>query len=44
MDLVDFKTDEEFRSAAPYKRQLGLYALAVEKALSTPVSAFLVRI
>ena len=42
--LVDFKTDEEFRSAAPYQRQLGLYALAVEQACSTPVEAFLVRI
>jgi ATP-dependent helicase/nuclease subunit A len=42
--LVDFKTDEEFRSAAPYQRQVGLYALAVEKALSTSTSAFLVRI
>jgi ATP-dependent helicase/nuclease subunit A len=42
--LVDFKTDEEFRSAAPYQRQIGLYALAVEKALSTSVSAFLVRV
>ena len=42
--LVDFKTDEDFRSAANYQRQVGLYALAVEKALSTPVSPFLVRI
>jgi ATP-dependent helicase/nuclease subunit A len=42
--LVDFKTDEEFRSAAPYQRQVGLYALAVEKAMSTSVRAFLVRI
>jgi len=42
--VVDFKTDEEFRSTAPYQRQVGLYALAVEKAVSTPVSAFLVRI
>ncbi|HUP39617.1 MAG TPA: UvrD-helicase domain-containing protein [Vicinamibacterales bacterium] len=42
--LVDFKTDEEFRSAAPYQRQLGLYALAVGQAFSTPVSAFLIRI
>jgi ATP-dependent exoDNAse (exonuclease V) beta subunit len=42
--LVDFKTDEEFRSAALYQRQVGLYALAVEKALSTSVSAFLVRV
>ncbi len=42
--LVDFKTDEEFRSAPPYQRQVGLYALAVGQAFSTPVSAFLVRI
>ena len=42
--LVDFKTDEEFRSAAPYQRQVGLYALAVEKACSAPVEAFLVKI
>jgi ATP-dependent helicase/nuclease subunit A len=42
--LVDFKTDEEFRSAAPYQRQLGLYALAVEQACSTSVAAFLVKI
>jgi ATP-dependent exoDNAse (exonuclease V) beta subunit len=42
--LVDFKTDEEFRSAAPYQRQLGLYALAVEQACSTSVEAFLVKI
>jgi ATP-dependent exoDNAse (exonuclease V) beta subunit len=42
--LADFETDEEFRSAAPYQRQVGLYALAVEKALSTSVSAFLLRI
>jgi ATP-dependent exoDNAse (exonuclease V) beta subunit len=42
--LVDFKTDEEFRSAAPYQRQLGLYALAVEQACSAPVEAFLVKI
>jgi ATP-dependent exoDNAse (exonuclease V) beta subunit len=42
--LLDFKTDEEFRSAAPYQRQVGLYALAVGQAFSTPVSAFLVKI
>jgi len=42
--LVDFKTDEEFRSAAPYQRQLGLYALAVEHSCSTAVEAFLVKI
>jgi ATP-dependent exoDNAse (exonuclease V) beta subunit len=42
--LVDFKTDEEFRSAAPYQRQLGLYALAVEEACSTSVDAFLIKI
>ena len=42
--LVDFKTDEEFRSAAPYQRQLSLYALAVEEACSTSVAAFLVKI
>ena len=42
--IVDFKTDEEFRSAAPYQRQVGLYALAVEKACSAPVAAFLVKI
>jgi ATP-dependent exoDNAse (exonuclease V) beta subunit len=42
--LVDFKTDEELRSAGPYQRQLGLYALAVEQACSTPVEAFLVKI
>jgi ATP-dependent helicase/nuclease subunit A len=42
--LVDFKTDEEFRSAAPYQRQLGLYALAVEQACATSVTAFLVKI
>jgi ATP-dependent exoDNAse (exonuclease V) beta subunit len=42
--LIDFKTDEELRSAAPYQRQVGLYAVAVEKALSTSVSGFLVKI
>jgi ATP-dependent exoDNAse (exonuclease V) beta subunit len=42
--LVDFKTDEELGSAAPYQRQVGLYALAVEKACSAPVTAFLVKI
>jgi ATP-dependent exoDNAse (exonuclease V) beta subunit len=42
--LVDFKTDEEFRSAAPYQRQVGLYALAVEKALETATAAYLVKI
>ena len=30
--------------AAPYQRQLGLYALAVEQACSTSVDAFLVKI
>ena len=42
--LVDFKTDEEFRPGTAYQRQVGLYALAVEKACSAKVSAFLVRI
>jgi ATP-dependent exoDNAse (exonuclease V) beta subunit len=42
--LIDFKTDEEFRSAAPYRRQVGLYALAVEKALATSTAAYLVKI
>jgi ATP-dependent helicase/nuclease subunit A len=42
--LVDFKTDEEFRAGAPYRRQVGLYALALGKVCSTSVSAFLARI
>jgi hypothetical protein len=42
--LIDFKTDEVFCSAPPYKLQVGLYALAVKKARSIPVDAILVRI
>ena len=42
--LIDFKTDEEFARSAPYQRQVGLYALAVESAFARPVSAFLFRI
>jgi ATP-dependent exoDNAse (exonuclease V) beta subunit len=42
--IVDFKTDEDFRPGASYQRQVGLYALAVEKACSSPVSAFLVKV
>ena len=42
--LVDFKTDEEFARSAPYRRQVGLYALAVEAAFARPVSSFLFRI
>ena len=42
--LVDFKTDEELADEAPYRRQLGLYALAVGAASGQPVSAFLMRV
>lgn len=42
--LVDFKTDEEIGPSAPYQRQVGLYASAVEAACARPVSAYLLRI
>jgi ATP-dependent exoDNAse (exonuclease V) beta subunit len=43
--LVDFKTEEELRSSeAAYRRQLGLYAVAVASACQSPVSPFLLHL
>jgi ATP-dependent exoDNAse (exonuclease V) beta subunit len=43
--VIDFKTDEEFRGNEPaYRRQVGMYARAVEAAKGAPASALLVRL
>jgi ATP-dependent helicase/nuclease subunit A len=43
--VIDFKTDEEFRGNEPaYRRQVGMYASAIQAANGTRVSALLMRV
>jgi ATP-dependent exoDNAse (exonuclease V) beta subunit len=43
--VIDFKTDEEFRGNEPaYRRQVGMYAAAIEAAKRAKVSAVLMRV
>ena len=43
--LVDFKTDADLDSGAlPYRRQLAMYALAVQSACERPTVTYLVRV
>jgi ATP-dependent exoDNAse (exonuclease V) beta subunit len=43
--VVDFKTDEEFRgNEAAYRRQVGMYAAAIQSANGAPVAAVLMRV
>jgi len=43
--VVDFKTDEEFRgNEAAYRRQVGMYAAAIQSANGAPVTAVLMRV
>ncbi len=43
--VIDFKTDEEFRGNEPaYRRQVGMYAAAIQAVNGTPVSALLLRV
>jgi ATP-dependent helicase/nuclease subunit A len=43
--VIDFKTDEEFRgSESAYRRQVGMYAAAIQAAHGRPVSAILMRV
>ena len=43
--VVDFKTDEEFRANEPgYRRQVGIYAAAIQAANGARVTAMLMRI
>jgi ATP-dependent helicase/nuclease subunit A len=43
--VIDFKTDEEFRgNELAYRRQVGMYAAAVEAANGAQVSAVLMRV
>jgi ATP-dependent exoDNAse (exonuclease V) beta subunit len=43
--VVDFKTDRELeKELAHYKRQVGLYALSIERATSEPCGAVLMRV
>jgi ATP-dependent helicase/nuclease subunit A len=43
--VIDFKTDEEFRGNEPaYRRQVGMYARAIEAAKGARVSALLMRV
>jgi ATP-dependent exoDNAse (exonuclease V) beta subunit len=43
--VIDFKTDEEFRGNEPaYRRQVGMYAAAIEAAKRAKVSALLMRV
>jgi ATP-dependent exoDNAse (exonuclease V) beta subunit len=43
--VVDFKTDEEFRGNEPaYRRQVGMYAAAIQAANGARVSALLIRV
>jgi ATP-dependent helicase/nuclease subunit A len=43
--VIDFKTDEEFRGDEPaYRRQVGMYAAAINAANGAPVSAVLMRV
>jgi ATP-dependent exoDNAse (exonuclease V) beta subunit len=43
--VVDFKTDEEFRGNEPaYRRQVAMYAAAIQTANGGRVSALLMRV
>jgi ATP-dependent exoDNAse (exonuclease V) beta subunit len=43
--VIDFKTDEEFRGNEPaYRRQVGIYAAAIQAANGARVSALLMRV
>jgi ATP-dependent exoDNAse (exonuclease V) beta subunit len=43
--VVDFKTDREIeRELEHYKRQVGLYALAIERATARPCDGVLMRV
>jgi ATP-dependent exoDNAse (exonuclease V) beta subunit len=42
--LADFKTDAELGDGAHYAAQLALYAGALERATSLPVTSVLVRV
>jgi ATP-dependent helicase/nuclease subunit A len=43
--VIDFKTDEEFRGNEPaYRRQVGMYASAIQAANGAEVSAILMRV
>ena len=42
--LIDFKTDDEIETEGPYRRQLGLYARAIEAACAKEVVAILMRV
>jgi ATP-dependent exoDNAse (exonuclease V) beta subunit len=43
--VIDFKTDEEFRgNEAAYRRQVGMYAAAIQAVNGTRVSALLMRV
>jgi ATP-dependent helicase/nuclease subunit A len=43
--VIDFKTDEEFRDNEPaYRRQVGMYASAIQAANGARVSALLMRV
>ena len=44
MIVVDFKTDVEIADLTAYRRQLALYAEAVERALGEPVESVLLRV
>jgi ATP-dependent exoDNAse (exonuclease V) beta subunit len=44
MVLVDYKTDLAIHDPSVYARQLGLYAKALERVFSLPVSAMLLRV
>jgi ATP-dependent exoDNAse (exonuclease V) beta subunit len=43
--VIDFKTDEEFAGNEPgYRRQVGMYASAIQAANGAPVSALIMRV
>ncbi len=43
--VVDFKTDREFKKEIEhYKRQVGLYALSIERATGQPCGGILMRV
>ncbi len=43
--VIDFKTDEDFgANEAAYRRQVGMYAAAIEAATKMPASAILMRV
>jgi ATP-dependent exoDNAse (exonuclease V) beta subunit len=43
--VIDFKTDEEFRgNESAYRRQVAMYASAIQAATGARVSALLMRV